>query len=106
MSDTETEAPADGRAELDEDGRYRPRFLLDFPRDDRLEPLIDAFCRGNYAYVREHALRVAEETEGDVGRAARELRRRIDPAPVATWLYVGALLFVAFLVMWTYLLPH
>jgi hypothetical protein len=92
------------RAAHDALGMARPRFLLDFPEDANLEPLIAAFERGDYAYVREHAERVGRETDReDVREAALELRRRIDPDPLVKYLFVASIFLLLFLIAWTYL---
>lgn len=69
----------------------RPLFTQSWPADAELDLLLTAFGRGNYAYVREHAPKVAERaTDPAVKAAALDLRKRIDPAPLA-----GILIFVA-----------
>jgi len=74
-------------AVLDASGRERPRFLLAFPQDPELMRLAAAFEAGNYALVREQAEALAERTESPAVRdAALELRRRIDPDPLAKYL--------------------
>lgn len=78
---------ADDDAVLDASGRERPRFLLAFPQDPELMKLAAAFEAGNYALVREQAEALAERTESRAVRdAALELRRRIDPDPLAKYL--------------------
>ncbi|HXK19603.1 MAG TPA: hypothetical protein VNG33_17455 [Polyangiaceae bacterium] len=77
----------DDDAVLDATGRERPRFLLAFPQDPELMRLSAAFEAGNYALVREQAETLAERTESRAVRdAALELRRRIDPDPLAKYL--------------------
>jgi hypothetical protein len=95
------DAPS-ARSELDADGRKRPEFLLDYPSHPELEPLIDAFCRGNFAWVREHSPRVIGATDGPVRAAAEELRRRVEPERIAVWLYLGAMGFLVFVLLWAY----
>jgi hypothetical protein len=78
---------ADDDAVLDARGRERPRFLLAFPADPDLQRLSAAFEAGNYALVRSEAEALAERTENPAVRdAALELRRRIDPDPLAKYL--------------------
>lgn len=68
-----------------------PPFARDWPRDPELTRLLDAFNRGNYAYVREAAPKLAEKASDPAVRdAAKSLRRRIDPDPIA-----GILLLLA-----------
>lgn len=82
--------------------RVVPSFARGFPKDAELDRLIDAFERGDYATVREDAPRLAKSTErDDVRRAARELRRRIDPDPIGVYLVGVAALLLAFLA-WFY----
>jgi hypothetical protein len=93
----DTAAVVAERPALDADGRERPRFLLRFPRDPDLEPLIEAFEAGNFRKVREDAPRLAERTERpEVKRAAEELLRRIEPDPLVKFILgVAVFLFVA-----------
>jgi len=82
-----TTAEEDDGAVLDARGRERPRFLLAFPTDPDLARLSAAFEAGNYALVRAEAEALAERTESPAVRdAALELRRRIDPDPLAKYL--------------------
>jgi hypothetical protein len=84
-------------------GEERPTFLLQFPDDPELELLIRAFEEGNFAKVRAEAPKLARRsTDEAVRRAARELRRRIDPDPLLVVLLVFALSLFAFLVAWIY----
>jgi hypothetical protein len=100
-------ARAHQRPALNARGRLRPGFLLDFPSDPELERIMAAYEAGNYAYVREHATELAERTEDPAVRAAAlELRRRIDPDPLAKYLLLAAMTLLAFLIAWAYLAPH
>lgn len=77
----------DDDAALDASGRERPRFLLAFPQDPDLQRLSAAFEAGNYALVRAEAEALAERaTSPAVRDAALELRRRIEPDPLAKYL--------------------
>lgn len=84
------------RAELDAAGMQRAAFVLDFPEDPELDVLVRAFEAGNFAFVREHAPRLAESSSNaDVKAAARELSRRIEPDPLVKFLLgVAAVLFL------------
>lgn len=88
---------------LTPDGRERPTFLLTFPKDPELDRLVHAFEAGNYAFVREHAPKLAERASSPrVREAARELARRIEPDPlVKLLLALSIALFVA-IAFWAY----
>ena len=87
----------------DADGRERPRFLLEFPDDPELARLVRAFEAGNYQAVRSGAPRLVAASEDPLVRAAaRELRRRIDPDPLAKYLLGVALVLFVFVVWYTY----
>ena len=95
-------APASD-VQLNADGRERPRFLLEFPADPKLQQLVQAFEAGNYREVRERAPRLIETTEDPIVRAAaRELLRRIDPDPLMKYLLWIALALFVFVVWYTY----
>lgn len=110
-ADPAARAPVEGAADkapgerprLNAVGEERPVFLLSFPHDPELERLIAAFEAGNFALVRKEAPELARRTRDEaVRRAARELRRRIDPDPLLVVLLVFALSLFAFLVAWIY----
>jgi hypothetical protein len=87
--------------------RDRPAFARAFPRDPALDALVAAFEAGDYARVRREAPALAKATEhDDVRAAARELRRRLDPDPLALYLLGGAALLLAFLGAWYWSHPH
>ncbi len=91
-------------AALDESGNERPAFLLKFPKNDELDRLVAAFERGDYNTVRSDAPALAEKSEdASVRDAALELRRRIDPDPLAKYLLWASMALLTFLVLWTYL---
>lgn len=80
------------------------RFLRSFPSDDALVPLVAAFERGDYAFVRVEAPLLAARTKDEqVRRAALELRRRIDPDRLSLLLvgFAFALLVVLATFYWT-----
>ena len=82
-----------------------PVFARAYPRDPELDALVDAFEAGNYARVREGAERLAGSAERDeVRRAARDLRRRVDPDPLMIYLLLAAtaLLVVLAVHYWTH----
>jgi hypothetical protein len=95
--------PARRRPARRADGMDRPEFVLDFPEDPELERLIAAFEAGNYALVRTDAPRLAASTESPAVRdAALELRRRIEPDPLAKYLLAISVLLLVFLTVWAY----
>lgn len=73
-----------------------PAFARSFPRDPDLDALVAAFEAGDYARVRREAPKLAKSTDrDDVRAAARELRRRLDPDPLAVFLLgIAAVLLV------------
>ena len=98
-----TELDAQGR-ELDADGRERAHFLLSFPKHPELDKLVAAYEAGNYALVREQAPRLAKRADDPAVRdAALELRRRIDPDPLAKYLLLAGVLLLVFLTLYAYL---
>jgi hypothetical protein len=101
MSEDEGKEPR--RSPLNADGMERPRFLLDFPEDPELDRLIAAFEAGNFARVRKDAPRLAETTaDPAVKEAALELRRRIDPDPLAKYLLAVSFVLLLVLTIWAY----
>ena len=93
----------DDEVALDAQGRERPRFLLGFPADPNLERLARAFEAGNYALVRAEAEALAERTESRAVRdASLELRRRIEPDPLAKYLLALTAVLLLSLAYWAY----
>jgi hypothetical protein len=88
---------------LTQDGRERPLFVLAFPKDPELDRLVQAFEAGNYAFVREHAPKLAERTtSAEVRDAARELARRIEPDPLVKLLLGLSIALFVVLAIWAY----
>jgi len=82
-----------------------PVFARGYPREPALDALVAAFEAGNYARVLEGAQRLAESAErDDVRRAAKDLRRRIDPDPLMIYLLLAALALLVVLAVhfWTH----
>lgn len=84
-----------------------PAFARAFPREPALDALVAAFEAGDYARVRREAPALARQTDDDAVRAAaRELRRRLDPDPLALYLLGAAALLLLFLAGWYWAHPH
>lgn len=82
-------------------GWERPAFAKRFPRDPELDALVEAFEKGNYARVRLEAPQLAERASDlAVAAAARELRKRLDPDPLAHVLLALTAALLAFLTGW------
>lgn len=75
----------------------RPPFAANYPRTPEMDRLLAAFRAGDYAYVRREAPAVAERSDDEgVKRAALDLRRRLEPEPVALYLLgLGVALLLA-----------
>jgi hypothetical protein len=100
----DTPESSEARPRLNRDGEERPRFLLEFPHDPALEPLIEAFEAGNYARVRAEAPAVVKNSSDPaVRRAAEELLARIEPDPLVKLLLGVAIGLFVFVVAWVYL---
>lgn len=84
-------------------GRERPRFLLRFPRDPKLDELVRAFEAGDYATVRAQAPILARQsTRAKVRAAARELLRRIEPDPLLKYVFLLLAALLLYLAFWAY----
>lgn len=95
------------RAELDANGRERPKFLLAFPDDPELQRLVQAFEAGDFATIRSKAAALADKSEDPAIRdAALELRRRIDPDPLIKYIVLASVLLLGFLVLYVYSHRH
>jgi hypothetical protein len=99
----EKEATEPSRDPLGPDGRERPAFVLDYPRDPELDRLVQAFELGNYAFVREHAPELAKKAgDSRVREAAAELTRRIEPDPLVKVLLAMSIALFLVLAFWAY----
>jgi hypothetical protein len=84
-----------------ERGAERPLFAADFPRDQELDALVEAFEAGNFARVREAAPRLAASTpDAKVKDAANVLLARTRPDPLATLLLIVSALLLVLLSAW------
>jgi hypothetical protein len=103
----EAESAAPAAIDGAEAGENMPAFAVGWPPDAALVALVAAFEAGDYARVRREAPALAKATEDDaVRRAARELRRRLDPDPVAVYMLMAAAALLVFLAGWYWLHPH
>ncbi len=83
----------------------RPPFAARYPRDARLDHLVEAFEAGNFALVRTDAEALARSADDDdVRSAARDLRRRLDPEPTTVYLWALGVALLVFL--FGYYLSH
>jgi hypothetical protein len=100
----EASEPSEARQELDESGRERPAFVLDFPKHPELDRLVRAFELGNYAYVRERARDLSDARDEDraVRLAAAELLRRIEPDPLVKGLLALSVVLLLVITFWAY----
>ena len=79
----------------------RPKFTESFPKDAELDRLVDAFTRGNHRLVRDEAEALAKRANDPaVAAAARELRRRLDPDPIAYVLLATTAILLVALTLW------
>ncbi|MEZ4222378.1 MAG: hypothetical protein R3B13_15680 [Polyangiaceae bacterium] len=91
------------RPPLDAAGRERPRFILDFPEDARLNTLVAAFEAGDYATVRSGARDlIASSKKRRVREAAEELLERTAPDPLMKYLLLASIVLLAFLTLNSY----
>jgi hypothetical protein len=75
-----------------------PAFARSFPKDARLDALVQAFARGDYAHIRtEGPLLQRTAEDDDVKSAARDLVRRTEADPLMVLLLVITCLLLAFL---------
>jgi hypothetical protein len=76
-------------------------FARDFPVHARLDALVDAFARGDYAHVRAEAPGLIDSAEPqDVREAARVLLERTRPDPLAALLLALTAALLAFLAVY------
>jgi hypothetical protein len=82
--------------------RPRPSFARDFPRNETIDALVEAFARGNYALVRKEARKVIDSGDAEEVRiAARTLLERTKADPMAVrLLWITAALLVGLTAYW------
>jgi hypothetical protein len=79
----------------------RPSFAAGYPDDPELERLVRLFVRGNHRAVREGvAALLHARPSGAVADAARDLRRRLSPDPIAYVLLGVTLALLVTLSLW------
>lgn len=79
----------------------RPPFAAEYPRDPELDRLLAYFVRGNHRAVRDAAEQLASKTaDPKVAAAVRDLRARIEPAPIARVLLGATLALLVVLTWW------
>jgi hypothetical protein len=78
-----------------------PSFARAFPRSAELDPLVEAFARGDYAAVRAGAPNL-ERSSSDpaIREAARMLVERTKPEPLAVTLLAIAAVLLVVLALW------
>lgn len=107
MTEAESERPDDVAKAPEKPAVEGPVFVRAFPDEPELQRLVRAFTAGDYATVRAGADKLAaSSSDADVQKAAKELRRRIDPDPLATLLVLGAALLLAVLAGYYWANPH
>jgi hypothetical protein len=85
----------EGQLLLNDSQQRRPPFAQSFPKDVRIDELVDAFGRGDNAFVRAAGEKLAREAEDEsVRAAARTLvdRTKADPLTKTLLALAGALL--------------
>lgn len=98
----EAEAPPPAAVPAPENWGY-PAFARNFPRDEALDGLVEAFARGDYLAVRDGVpkLLAREELAEDVKEAALLLRERTEPDRTArVFFYLAAALLVLLTSYW------
>jgi hypothetical protein len=81
----------------------RAPFLDGFPAHPELDRLVSAFETGNYLLIRQEAKGLAQRSDDPAVRAAAlELRRRIDPDPMAKYILLASLLLLVALTIIAY----
>jgi hypothetical protein len=77
-----------------------PDFFRDIPDTKELSAMKRAFERGDYAYVRAEAKKLAKDADESVRRAATLLVERTKPDPLSLWFFVIAAALLVVLAGW------
>lgn len=79
----------------------QPSFANDFPKDDELAALVEAFARGDYKTASEGGLALAKKTDDEaVKKAALLLVERTKPDPTSRILFFFTAALLVFLSAW------
>jgi hypothetical protein len=91
----------EGQRHLNHSQQHRPTFTKAFPTDARLDALVDAFARGDYAHVREAGTKLAADSGDEVvRRAALTLVARTSPDALTKALLLLAAVLLLVLSAW------
>lgn len=78
-----------------------PAFARDFPENEELDALVEAFARGDYQTAAEGGRALAKKTDDDaVKKAALLLADRTKPDPTARVLFLLTATLLVFLTVW------
>lgn len=78
-----------------------PAFARDFPENEELGALVDAFARGDYKTASEGSVTLANKTDDDaVKKAALLLAERTKPDPASRVLFLLTATLLVFLSVW------
>jgi hypothetical protein len=78
-----------------------PSFARDFPDNDELAALVEAFARGDYKTASEGGRALAAKTDdGEVKKAALLLAERTKPDPTSRVLFFFTAALLVFLSLW------
>jgi len=103
-SDQKTDS---GQSKNPEKATQRPAFAKDYPTNATIDTLLEAFEKGNYAYVRSTSEKIiASSDDAEEKMAAKELLLRLRPDPLAVKLLLGAICLLFLLTVWTFTTHH
>lgn len=78
-----------------------PAFAREFPENEELAALVDAFARGDYKAAAEGGIALAKKTDDDaVKKAALLLAERTKPDPTSRVLFLLTATLLVFLSVW------